>query len=77
MEDLTFNYLMEVQIRSKRPIGMRLCQGLFFYILASARLHFDPGINLKNILSCQGQGGNWRTYAAVVWEAPYHYDKGK
>ena len=34
-----------------------------------------PGINF--IISCQNQGGNWRTYAAVVWEAPYHYDKGK
>ena len=25
---------------------------------------------------CGNQGTNWRTYASVVWENHYHYDKG-
>ena len=27
--------------------------------------------------SCGGKTNDWRTYAAVVWEDPRHYDRGK
>lgn len=70
MHDLTSNYLMEAQIRRRLPFGMRLCPGLFFISLSLSNSC------IKNLFSCQGQGGAWRTYAAVVWEAPYEYDKG-
>ena len=26
--------------------------------------------------SCTNLGGNWRTYASVVWKADYDYDQG-
>ena len=27
---------------------------------------------------CMGKGGDWRTYAAVIWDTDgYHYDKSK
>ena len=30
----------------------------------------------ESMPSCSSYGTNWRTYASVVWEADYHYDKG-
>ena len=63
--------------------GSTMQSQLFAWDESMPRQGFNLTLSINQIpltkitFSCMSQSKNIRTYAAVLWEAPYHYDKSK
>ena len=51
-------------------------QRLIFHLFDGSTNNPQTKVWDDSMPSCMDKGGNWRTYASVVWEADYSYDKG-